>query len=324
MSSEDAVGALVTDLRLLIRSGLHAAFANLPAIRSMRTYQRNVAEDTKVQGAPTIRRILERALRDWDNTASPSSSPSPSARRDAMAALLAFGREGKRNRKLNGVDGLRHKAGQAFEVGYDQFAKAYEASVITDFAEWLVVWDRDHVEPDVRPRSGRPKVGWDEIEWICGRISRQLGRVFQPDVVLTMSGPGSIAAFYCMKLSSEDAPVVTAVTFPRQSPPSREERHFQRIADRAGWAEIETTKWRVFLPNVLRCLDEGERVVLLDDRVISGTTQREVKAHLEAQGLTVFCCALFAPEARRDQLDFIGRVIDGDFEMPWGDQRGRR
>ena len=104
----------------------------------------------------------------------------------------------------------------------------------------------------------------------------------------------------------------------------REERDFQRASASAGWHEVETTKWKVYLPDVVTHYEPGSCAVIFDDRVISGTTQQFVKEYLEGLELTIYCCALFAPESRRQQMDFVGRYIEGEFEMPWGDQRGRR
>lgn len=313
-------GTLEDDLELLVREGLFSSFDSLQALRLLRTYLARGGTDTAAQGAPVLRHLLEDALTDWHRDPEAPGKQTVHAYRDSMKALLALGQEGKRT--LNGEEGLRGRAGRHLGVGYDQFGRQYHKPVVKAFADWLPVWDLQSRQTAAIAEPST--MTWEMITNVCGRVSRQIEMDWKPDFVLTMSGPGSIAALYSMKIAARDVPVLMAVTFPRREPMRREERDFQRASGSAGWPAVETTKWKVYVPDVVRHYEPGSVGVIFDDRVISGTTQQLVKEYLSGLGLSVYCCALFAPEARREQMDFVGRYIEGEFEMPWGDQRGRR
>jgi hypothetical protein len=138
-----------------------------------------------------------------------------------------------------------------------------------------------------------------------------------------MSGPGSFAAIYTMRIDHRDTPVAVAVTFPARETRKTSEHQFRQVALRDGWEGVATAKWSVYVPNVVMHYPPGSRVTILDDRVISGETQAIVKRMLELRDLEVQCAALFGPRECEVPDILVGRYIEGEFEMPWGTSRGR-
>ena len=308
------------DLEDVIRRGLRRAFPDLTALRALEKYQRSDADDNPETGVRALRSVLQQCLYDWPSELTHAGGGTQ--QRDAMQALLTLSNDGRGKRTLNGPDGLRSKAGAFLNVQASQFYKQYEKPLVADFAMWLAEWD---LLPSAT--SGRDEqrfFSWEEVTSLCGRMARHIEREWAPDLVLTMSGPGSVAALYCMKVASRDVPVIVATTFPRREVMRGPELGFARATEAAGWLRCQTEKWNVYLPDVLFRMEQGARIAIVDDRVVTGETQRLVSSVLRDHGCEVLCAALFAPEARRDLLDFTCKYMDGDFEMPWGDARGRR
>lgn len=300
---------LEDDVRTVVQHGVVSAFPSLGHLRALRYYQIHASVDNAVLGVPVVRNLLRLAAAEFD----------PGQRSNAISDLLAVELDGKKQRKLTGEGSLREKAGRHFGIGWDHFYRTIESDLVRDFAEFLPIWDRSQqVGAQVRQQ-----LEWIDIERAADQMWRSLERDFSPEIVVTMSGPGSFAAIYTMRLSPRDVPVVMAVTFPYRDDPHQEELQFRRVATQNRWIGLSTAKWSVFVPPVLSSYPHGSRVLVLDDRVISGETQALLHRMLTAQGLNVRCAALFGP--RESALDgtIIARRIDGEFDMPWGPSRGR-
>lgn len=293
----------------VIRQGVIASFPGLTGLRGLRYYQMCASADTPALGVPVLKAMLKLAANDFD----------PGPRSKAIADLLAVDAHGRTQRRLNREGGLRDKAGAHFKIGWDQFGRTIEPQLVGDFAEFLTVWDSSqHLLP-----TERLQLRWDDIERAADQMWRALEREFRPDIVVTMSGPGSFAAIYTMRLSPRDVPVVMAVTFPRREHPDNEELQFRQVATGQRWIGLSTSKWSVWIPPVFALYPKGSRVLVLDDRVITGETQALLRGVLTAQGLDVRCAALFGPRDCQVENIIIARRIEGEFDMPWGPSRGR-
>lgn len=169
------------------------------------------------------------------------------------------------------------------------------------------------------------EISWPVVQTLVDRIHRESESRFAPDVLVTMSGPGSFAACRRLAVGARDIPLLVAVTFPRSSDGSAsgESSSFGKLADDDGWIRLASKRWDVFLPSVLRRFPEGSKVLVLDDRVLSGETQELARAELSRLGLQVRLGALIAPTSAKDKLDFIGRVEDQEYVFPWGPRDGR-
>jgi hypothetical protein len=164
---------------------------------------------------------------------------------------------------------------------------------------------------------------WDTVSGMLRRLHYRIHRQFSPDAVISMSGPGAAAASYCLSLDPSETPLLTAVTFPRNEGRSPKNTSFHLIAQQSDWVHIETDSWDMYLPNVLARLPQNASVLLFDDKVNSGASQRKVQTFLSSLGLTVKRAALVINSRVQDEVDWYEEVNDGDYFFPWGNRRGR-
>ena len=164
---------------------------------------------------------------------------------------------------------------------------------------------------------------WNSLAVLLGRLQRRIRRDYDPQIVLSLAGPGSFAAQYCLSLDPIETPVLVAVTFPKGPPRSGSNEWFRTLAERDGWHHIESRKWDVYLPSLLGKLPDATRVLILDDRTIGGNVQRMVAQRLTDMGHTVRRAALIVhPDVAKD-VDWYEEEIEHDFHFPWGTRRGR-
>lgn len=305
-----AVGAdLESELRDVITYGVAEAFPRLGQLRGLRYYMQHAPDDSVAGGTKVLRQLLRLAAMEFD----------PGPRTGAITALLSLDREGKGKRPLNGPDGLREAAGKFYKIGWDQFSRTKEDDLICHFAAWVRLWDLAQ-----RPPPGAMlRLDWEVVEHVADRMYRLLEREFAPDLVVTMAGPGSFAAIYTMRLNPRDVPVLVAVTFPFRDSAGSAEHLFRSVAASIGWTGIRTSKWSVYIPDLVLAYPAGSRVVLLDDRVLTGETQALLHELLSDRSLDVRCAALFAPKNSLVKDLLVGQYVEGPFEMPWGSSRGR-
>jgi hypoxanthine phosphoribosyltransferase len=164
---------------------------------------------------------------------------------------------------------------------------------------------------------------WDSVSGMLRRLHYRIHRQFSPDIVISMSGPGSAAASYCLSLDPSETPLLTAVTFPRNEGRSSKNASFDLLADQSDWIHIETICWDMYLPNVVKHLPPNANVLLFDDKVNSGESQRRVQSFLLGLGLTVKRAALVINSGVRDEMNWYEEVNDGEYFFPWGNRRGR-
>ena len=165
---------------------------------------------------------------------------------------------------------------------------------------------------------------WPSLLTKLNRLHTRIRRDYRPDIVVSMSGPGGFAPSYCCSLDTDDVSVVMAVTFPRRSDAGDTPvAAFRESALRAGWLEITSTKWHVFLPDILQHLNPNSRILLFDDRVIGGNVQARVAAILRDRGDEVRRAALVVSSAAAADVDYSELQLDVPFTFPWGGRYGR-
>jgi len=301
---------LEAEVNQLITRGLWSSFGELEHLRQWQPYTVLGAEDELIQGTRAMAQALKAALDAWKKI-----EPHDAA---ALAELLTLDNI-RAKRVLTGKNGLRANAGKIYNVEHDQFYRRHEKPIIRKFALFIESWTTnvENVSQEVT------QLGFADLEKASVTLYRLLEQQFVPDLIVTMSGPGSFAALYMMQFNARDIPVVMAVTFPKRLHKTAVEQSFARAALAADALHLTTVKWSVYLPGLLRHLEKGTRVALVDDRVISGDTQLEARRQLEELGLQVACSALFTNGATPIQDLIVGRTIKGSFNMPWGTQRGR-
>lgn len=302
---------LEEDLELVMRKGVWRAFPEVAQLRSLSVYQAATPGDDQGSGYSVLSDVLKSALVEW-RIVSPSDG-------EAMEKLLALKRTAGR-RTLNGATGLREEAGKVFGVGYDQFSRRIEPNLFARFASFLRDWTGNVGKPEARSIV---HFNFADIARIAETVHRTVEQQCAPDIVITMSGPGSFAASYMMKFNARDVPVLMAVTFPAREDLSAAELNFRIGAEMSGCLIFRTTKWSIYVPSVVRYLPIGTQITLVDDRAVTGEAQDALKQHLTELGFSVRCVALFAPSKLAIDGRIIGHCIDGPFEMPWGSSRGR-
>jgi hypoxanthine phosphoribosyltransferase len=166
---------------------------------------------------------------------------------------------------------------------------------------------------------------WPGLMSKLNRLARRIERAVAPDVVVCMSGPGNFAAAYCLAHFSHDPPLLSAVTFPKKPVVSEAALQFQAHARKGAWIELETNRWLIFVPAVLEEYPPGTKVLILDDRVIGGNSQRLLFERLQPLGHEVTRAAIVAHPDRVDtrEVDFVEERTARDFTFPWGGKYGR-
>lgn len=174
-------------------------------------------------------------------------------------------------------------------------------------------------------RDARPTIeySWDSLSAKLRRLQRRITRSFSPDFVVAISGPGNFAPAYCLAHWSDEPPLLTAVSFPREPSRSAKNLAFAELAAQNDWIHYESTKWDVFLPDIIRSFPAGSKVLLFDDRVIGRRTQPAVAKILEGFGYEVRRAALVVDPSCVDVVDYYEEVVEGDFTFPWGGRYGR-
>ena len=181
----------------------------------------------------------------------------------------------------------------------------------------------NHTTPTPSKDQRVKYVSWEEITSILNSLHLRIESTFRPDVVMTMSGPGSFAVSYCIGLNTRYIPVLFATTFPRIQDRRRTNLDFHKAAVRGEWIYTTTPKWEVYIPNIVKNLPKGSKLLIFDDRVMSGETQTKVKADLETYGLVVKRAAMLAEKSVASEIEFVGNTVEGDYYMPWGSKYGR-
>jgi hypoxanthine phosphoribosyltransferase len=161
--------------------------------------------------------------------------------------------------------------------------------------------------------------GWTAVQRLLGKLMRKVRRDFQPDLIVTMAGPGSIPAFLQQMTDERDTAVAAAITFPTGTPDGA----VTTAAESAAYLHVATKKWEILLPPVVGALPPGSKVLLLDDRMQSGESHRLVKKHLANRKLEVKSAVLVASDKSGKEADWYAEKRTGSFSFPWGDQEGR-
>jgi adenine/guanine phosphoribosyltransferase-like PRPP-binding protein len=299
---------IVKDLSLLVNPGLDDAAGRLRCLPELAATAARLRSSNDSGLRAAIRRLVGDALDEI-------RASSPEYARAARALLVL----GPRTRT---AEARLAAAGQELDKSAATFKRHHERRVLYAVADAVLMIDAETAGP-AAAGSKIIDVGWQAIQSTLHTLHREIGSAFEPDVVVTMSGPGSFAAFLCLAMDPRDVPIVACTTFPRRDRPSHTHRVFEMAARGATWQVIATSKWVVYLPLHLSEFPQRSRMLLFDDRVVSGDTQREVRALLESAGFEVRSAAMIVSSASAGLVDFHGVVIDEDYALPWGSRRGR-
>lgn len=296
------------ELALLVNPGLDQGFPRLSALPSLDATAARRRSDTEPGHRAAVRLLIEDGI-DQLRTASPEYAK-------AARELLVLGP------RTSTAETRRGKAGDVLGKTGATFKRHHERRVLGALAEAILLLDAETAERE-KGTQRTVDVGWQTIQSTLYTMHREIESGFEPDIVVTMSGPGSFAAFLCLAMDPRDVPVVACTTFPNRPRKSPTHQVFSMAARDTTWHVIETTKWVVYLPRILAEFPPRARVLIFDDRVVSGNTQRKVRAVLEDEEYEVRSAAMIVSSKSSKKVDFHGITIDDDYALPWGSRRGR-
>jgi nucleoside phosphorylase len=190
------------------------------------------------------------------------------------------------------------------------------------------ILDKLELDAFKRPEAGTaPTLDWSQLQPILNSMYRRIDALFPPDLIITMSGPGSVAALYCMGLRPKPTPVLVCVTFPKESGTNTEVVAFSSAADANHWFKLKTDKWIIYVPGLISQYPRDSKILIFDDRIITGASQEKLLATLAAEGFTnVKCAAMICDVSEmkaKITIEFKGLEVRGQYFMPWGSKQGR-
>ena len=161
---------------------------------------------------------------------------------------------------------------------------------------------------------------WEDVEHGVRWLRNQLID-FRPDLLLSISGPGSIVSHLLVSRASIRVPVYTAV--------SRRLDETVPLCEPTCRHRVTTSKWEIYIPDdVFRFRDA--RILICDDCVLSGDTLSGIVDILTKQGFkkeNIFTMALIATElainSHKGPDSYWFKCADSEFYMPWGKSYGR-
>jgi hypoxanthine phosphoribosyltransferase len=155
------------------------------------------------------------------------------------------------------------------------------------------------------------------VRYLVGRTEA----LRKTDLILSLSGPGSIVSNLLITQSHRYVPLYIGVSV----------RNDQAVPYclPQEWQTIRTTKWTSYVPaEVFRHTDR--RVLICDDVAISGDTLMALVELLLAHGFkraNIRTAVLFATDvaiaARKGPDLYWMKISDGEFYLPWGNALGR-
>jgi len=162
---------------------------------------------------------------------------------------------------------------------------------------------------------------WDDVLTGVKTVSKQVSRDSRPDLMLSVSGPGSIVSNLLLTETSTHVPLYVAI-----SQRADETQHPCRPHYRVT---MQTTKWRTYIPDDVFAFKD-KRILVCDDCVLSGDTMAALTKVLVDNGFerrNITTMALFVTDVARSANkapDFFWfEVPDSDFYLPWGRSLGR-
>lgn len=167
-----------------------------------------------------------------------------------------------------------------------------------------------------RLERARNSFTWDDVETGALDILKRAEKDFRPHILLMVSGPGGIVTSLAMVRSGRYYPVYTAMLEDKRGPlfPSKP----------AGYTEVSTQKWNIYLPNILSGENE-KRVLIIDDCVMSGDLQAAVRRFLLDHGFAkqniffaTLICSKIAMQSNKAPDIYWYLNPHGEFYFPWG------
>ncbi|MFE3846179.1 phosphoribosyltransferase family protein [Thermoplasmatota archaeon] len=165
------------------------------------------------------------------------------------------------------------------------------------------------------------KYDWKDVEIGIEEISNKIFKKFQPDVLLSLSGPGSIVANLMLTKTAKFIPLYVGISKKINSKDFTFEPQKMKT--------ITTTRWKTYIPDEIFKLN-NKRIVIIEDAVITGDTLNKLVNVLIKNGIkrkNILTISLFTTElavsSNKGPNIYWIKQKDSDFYLPWGNCLGK-
>jgi hypothetical protein len=159
---------------------------------------------------------------------------------------------------------------------------------------------------------------WHEVERGATYLLRKAEEVFHPQIIMMISIESAIITGIAM------------TKFPRLLPTylvmleNKTGRKFDPTVIPKDHSPIETSKWNIYIPNQV-CKEHDKRILIIDDRVLTGNIQREMRKFLESKGfkkenimfISLVCASTAITSNNAPDLYYYKNPYE-EFDFPYG------
>lgn len=161
---------------------------------------------------------------------------------------------------------------------------------------------------------------WDDISIGIKSLNNRIFNDFKPDLLLSISGPGSIISNLLLAQTANYAPLYVGIS-------KKVSENFSCIPSYKH--SISTSKWITYIPDELFKF-KNRRVLICEDCVLSGDTMSQLVNILINNGFrreNILTMSLFVTEVAMSSNKgpdiYWYKLPDSDFYLPWGKSLGR-
>ncbi len=162
---------------------------------------------------------------------------------------------------------------------------------------------------------------WKDIEIGIEELSKKIFNNFNPDVLLSLSGPGSIIANLMLTKTAKYIPLYVGISRKINTKDFSFEPQISKT--------ITTSRWKTYIPDEIFKLI-NKKIAIIEDTVITGDTLNELVKVLTKNGIkrkNILTVALFATElalsSNKGPNVYWIKLQDSDFYLPWGKSLGK-
>lgn len=161
---------------------------------------------------------------------------------------------------------------------------------------------------------------WDDISIGIKSLNNRIFHDFKPDLLLSISGPGSIISNLLLAQTSNYVPLYVGIS--------------KKLSESFDCApsykhSISTSKWMTYIPDELFKF-KNRRILICEDCVLSGDTMSQLVNVLINNGFrreNILTMSLFVTEvalsSNKGPDIYWYKLPDSEFYLPWGKSLGR-
>lgn len=159
---------------------------------------------------------------------------------------------------------------------------------------------------------------WGDLLIASKAISKWIKKeVNSPDILFSPDSRGGVISKIIAESLNNDPIIITGIVLPKGHSDTETLSDSHEI--------IETSKWSIFLPKILKTYNKSS-IVFIDDFVMSGDSLQKIKlCFSEKFGFDdkkfkacSLVCTTVAKEVRKSPDFYWKEISDNDFLFPWG------